>query len=93
MTVVDPPIAAAYLSGFDYNATHFIRALNDGGFLDTLFTWLTFAGNGIFIVWIAIALYLAGARTEALVITLVFFTTTTIAFRLKYAIARPRRTI
>jgi hypothetical protein len=31
------PLAPAYFGGFDYNATHFIGGLNDGGLLNTLF--------------------------------------------------------
>jgi undecaprenyl-diphosphatase len=74
----------------EHHATHLIRALNDGGFLDTLFLWFTFMGSSIFMVLITIALYLAGARKEALVFALVFIITTAIPFGLKYAIARPR---
>jgi undecaprenyl-diphosphatase len=87
---VHSPIAAAYLGGFDYNATHFIRGLNDGGFLNTLFWWVTFTGSITFMVLITIALYLAGARKEALVFALVFILANAVAFGLKYAIARPR---
>ena len=90
LSLVHPPIAAAYLGGFDYNATHFIRALNDGGFLNTLFWWVTFTGSLTFMVVITIALYLAGARKEALVFALVFIIANAVAFGLKYAIARPR---
>ena len=84
------PIAAAYLGGFDYNATHFIRGLNDGGFLNTLFWLVTFTGSITFMVLITIALYLAGARKEALVFALVFIIANAVAFGLKYAVARPR---
>jgi len=87
---VHSPIAAAYLGGFDYNATHFIRGLNDGGFLNTLFWWVTFTGSIIFMVLITIALYLAGARKEALVFALVLIIANAVAFGLKYTIARPR---
>jgi undecaprenyl-diphosphatase len=87
---VHSPIAAAYLGGFDYNATHFIRGLNDGGFLNSLFWWVTFTGSITFMVLITIALYLAGARKEALVLALVFIIANAVAFGLKYAIARPR---
>ena len=87
---VHSPIAAAYLGGFDYNATHFIRGLNDGGFLNTLFWWVTFTGSITFMVLITIALYLAGARKEALVFALVLIIANAVAFGLKYTIARPR---
>jgi undecaprenyl-diphosphatase len=87
---IHSPIASAYLGGFDYNATHFIRGLNDGGFLNTLFWWVTFTGSITFMVLITIALYLAGARKEALVFALVFILANVFAFGLKYAIARPR---
>jgi Membrane-associated phospholipid phosphatase len=87
---IHSPIASAYLGGFDYNATHFIRGLNDGGFLNTLFWWVTFTGSLTFMVLITIALYLAGARKEALVFALVFILANVVAFGLKYAIARPR---
>jgi undecaprenyl-diphosphatase len=90
LSLVHPPIAAAYLGGFDYNATHFIRALNDGGFLNTLFWWVTFTGSLTFMVVITIVLYLGGARKEALVFALVFIIANAVAFGLKYAIARPR---
>jgi undecaprenyl-diphosphatase len=90
LPLVHSPIAAAYLGGFDYNATHFIRGLNDGGFLNTLFWWVTFTGSITFMVLITIALYLAGARKEALVFALVFILANAVAFGLKYAIARPR---
>jgi undecaprenyl-diphosphatase len=88
--LVNPSVAAAYLGGFDYNATHFIRALNDGGFLNTVFWWVTFTGSLTFMVLITIALYLAGARKEALIFALVFIIANIVAFGLKYAIARPR---
>ena len=87
---IHSPIASVYLGGFDYNATHFIRGLNDGGFLNTLFWWVTFTGSLTFMVLITIALYLAGARKEALVFALVFILANVVAFGLKYAIARPR---
>jgi len=87
---IHAPIASAYLGGFDYNATHFIRGLNDGGFLNTLFWWVTFTGSITFMVLITIALYLAGARKEALVFALVFIIANAVAFGLKYTIARPR---
>ena len=87
---IHSPIASAYLGGFDYNATHFIRGLNDGGLLNTLFWWVTFTGSITFMVLITIALYLAGARKEALVFALVFILANVVAFGLKYAIARPR---
>ncbi|MGA2884352.1 MAG: phosphatase PAP2 family protein [Halobacteriota archaeon] len=84
------PIASAYLGGFDYDATHFIRGLNNGGFLNTLFWWITFTGSFTFMVLITIALYLAGARKEALVFAVIFIITNAVGFGLKYAIARPR---
>jgi len=87
---IHAPMASAYFGGFDYNATHFIRGLNDGGFLNTLFWWVTFSGSITFMVLITIALYLAGARKEALVFALVFLLANVVAFGLKYAIARPR---
>ena len=90
LSLVHQPVAAAYLGGFDYNATHFIRTLNDGGFLNTLFWWVTFTGSLTFMVVITIALYLAGARKEALVFALVFIIANAVAFGLKYSIARPR---
>ncbi len=90
LSLVHPPVAATYLGGFDYNATHFIRALNDGGFLNTLFWWITFTGSLTFMVVTIITLYLAGARKEALVFAVVFITANVVAFGLKYAIARPR---
>jgi len=87
---IHSPMASAYLGGFDYIATHFIRGLNDGGLLNTLFWWVTFTGSITFMVLITIALYLAGARKEALVFALVFILANVVAYGLKYAIARPR---
>ena len=84
------PFASAYLGRFDYDVTHFIRGLNDGGLLNTLFWWVSFTGSLTFMVLITIALYLAGARKEALVFAIVLIVTNVVAFGLKYAIARPR---
>ena len=92
LPAIHAPIASAYFGGFDYNATHFIRGLNDGGLLNTLFWSVTFTGSLTFMVLITIALYLAGARKEALVFALVFLVANVVAFGLKYAIARPRPT-
>jgi hypothetical protein len=61
------PLTAAYPGGFDYDLTHFIRGLSPGGFLNTLFWWVTFTGSITFMALITIALYLAGVRKEALV--------------------------
>jgi undecaprenyl-diphosphatase len=83
-------VASAYLGRFDYDVTHFIRALNSGGPVDSLFSWITFTGTIIFMVLISTSLYLAGARKEALVFTIVLIITTAITFGLKYIIARPR---
>ena len=66
------PLTVAYPGGFDYDLTHFIRGLDPGGFLNTLFWWVTFTGSITFMVLITIALYLAGACKEALVFALVF---------------------
>ncbi len=84
------PLASAYFGGFDYDVTHFIRGLNNGGLLNTLFWWVTFTGSFTFMVLITIALYLAGARKEALVFAVIFIITNAVGFGLKYAIARPR---
>ena len=84
------PIASAYLGGFDYDVTHFIRGLNNGGFLNTLFWWVTFTGSITFLVLITIALYIAGLRKEALVFAIIFILTTAFATAVKYAVARPR---
>ena len=83
-------VASAYLGGFDYDVTHFIRALNNGGLLDSLFWWVTFTGSLLFMVLINIALYLAGARKEALVVAIVLIITNVVSYGLKYSIARPR---
>lgn len=90
VSLLQPSVASVYLGKFDYDVTHFIRALNSGGPLDTLFSWITFTGTITFIVLIIISLYLAGARKEALVFTIVMIVTNVITFGLKYAIARPR---
>ncbi len=84
------PLTVAYPGGFDYDLTHFIRGLDPGGFLNTLFWWVTFTGSITFMVLITIALYLAGARKEALVFALVFILANVVAFGLKYTIARLR---
>ena len=88
--LLQPSVASVYLGKFDYDVTHFVRALNGGGPLDTLFSWITFTGTITFMVLMIISLYLAGARKEALVFTIVMIITNVIAFGLKYAIARPR---
>ena len=44
------PLASAYFGGFDYDVTHFIRGLNNGGLLNTLFWWVTFTGSITFMV-------------------------------------------
>ncbi len=80
------PLTVAYPGGFDYDLTHLIRGLDPGGFLNTLFWWVTFTGSISFMVLITIALYLAGARKEALVFALA----NVVAFGLKYTIARLR---
>ncbi len=84
------PLASAYFGSFDYDVTHFIRGLNNGSLLNTLFWWVTFTGSITFMVMITIALYLAGLRKEALVFAFVFILANVVAFGLKYAIARPR---
>jgi hypothetical protein len=62
LSIAHPSAAAAYFSSFDYNPTHFIRALTDGSFLNSLLLWVTFTGSLIFMLLITIALYLAGAQ-------------------------------
>jgi len=84
------PLASAYFGGFDYDVTHFIRGLNNGGLLNTLFWWVTFTGSITFMVLITIALYVAGLRKEALVFAIIFILTTAFATAVKYAVARPR---
>ncbi len=76
------PLASAYFGSFDYDVTHFIRGLNNGSLLNTLFWWVTFTGSIIFMVLITIALYLAGLRKEALVFAFVFILANVVAFGL-----------
>ncbi len=85
------PLASAYFGSFDYDVTHFIRGLNNGSLLNTLFWWVTFTGSITFMVLITIALYLAGLRKEALVFAYCLHTCKCSGVRtVKYAIARPR---
>ena len=90
VSLLHASVASAYLGSLDYDITHFIRALNNGGLLDTLFWWITFTGSVIFMALITVSLYLAGARKEALVVAIVLIVTNAVSFGLKYVIARPR---
>lgn len=84
------PVASVYLGGLDYTLTHFIRGLNDNPALNTLFTWISFTADTLFMVLMIAALYLGGYRKEALVVAIVFLVTNVVTLGLKYLIARPR---
>jgi undecaprenyl-diphosphatase len=90
VSLLHASVASPYLGSLDYDITHFIRALNNGGLLDSLFWWITFTGTIIFMALITVSLYLAGARKEALVVAIVLIITNVVSFGLKYVIARPR---
>ncbi len=83
-------IASIYFTHFDYDLTHYLRDLNNGGLLNTMFTYVTLTGDLIFMVFIIIALVVGGARKEALVFAIVFIVVNLLAVGLKYIIARPR---
>lgn len=83
-------IASIYFTHFDYDLTHYLRNLNNGGLLNTLFTYVTLTGDITFMVFIIIALFVGGARKEALVFAIVFIVVNLLALSLKYVIARPR---
>jgi membrane-associated phospholipid phosphatase len=82
-------IASIYFTHFDDDLTHHLRDLNNGGLLDTLFTYVTLTGDATFMVFI-IALFVGGARKEALVFAIVFIVVNILALSFKYVIARPR---
>ncbi len=84
------PAASLYLGRYDYTLTHFIRGLNDNPILNTIFTWISFTADTLFMVLMIAALYLGGYRKEALVIAVVFVATNVVTLGLKYLIARPR---
>ncbi len=84
------PAASLYLGRYDYTLTHFIRALNNSPVLNTLFTWVSFTADTLFMVLMVAALYLGGYRKEALVVAVVFVVTNAVTLGLKYLIARPR---
>ncbi|MDD1720753.1 MAG: phosphatase PAP2 family protein [Euryarchaeota archaeon] len=84
------PVASAYLGGFDYTLTHFIRGLNDNPVWNALFTWVSFTADTLFMVLLVAALYLGGYRKEALVVAVVLLVTNGVTLGLKYLIARPR---
>jgi undecaprenyl-diphosphatase len=90
LSLLHASVVSAYLGRFDYDVTHFIRALSNGGLLDSLFWWITFTGSVVFMTLTTIALYLAGARKEALVLAIVLIITNVVSYGLKYIIARPR---
>jgi undecaprenyl-diphosphatase len=90
LSLMHASVSSAYLGSLDYDVTHFIRALNNGGLLDSLFWWVTFTGSVIFMALITVSLYLAGARKEALVVAIVLIITNVVSLGLKYVIARPR---
>ncbi|MGZ4852570.1 MAG: phosphatase PAP2 family protein [Halobacteriota archaeon] len=83
-------MASAYLRSFAYTLTHFIRGLNDNNALNTIFTWVSFTADTVFMVLMIAALYLGGYRKEALVFAIVFLVTNAVTQGLKYLIACPR---
>ncbi|HYC19495.1 MAG TPA: phosphatase PAP2 family protein [Candidatus Bathyarchaeia archaeon] len=85
------PAASVYWGGYDYTITHFIRGLNNNPVANTLFTWLTFTADTLFMVLIIAALYLGGYKKEALVFAAVFLVTYVVVHAgIKYLVARPR---
>ncbi len=88
--VLHQPVASAYLGGYDYTLTHFIRGLNDNPLANALFTWFTFTADTLFMALTIVALYLGGYRKEALIIAVVLLATNVVTYGMKYLIARPR---
>ncbi len=88
--LLHPTAASLYLGQYDYTLTHLIRGLNENSTLNTIFTWISFTADTLFMVLMIAALYLGGYRKEALVVAVVFLITNVATIGLKYLIARPR---
>jgi undecaprenyl-diphosphatase len=84
------PAASVYLGGYDYTITHFIRGLDDNPVLNTLFSWITFAADSLFMIFTIAALYLGGYRKEAVVTAVALLGANVVTSGLKYLVARPR---
>jgi undecaprenyl-diphosphatase len=84
------PVAAIYFGPVDFYFTHLVRGLNDGAILNNLFWFITYTGSATFMVLTIAALYLSGARKEALVFAVVFCVGSIFTLGLKDFIARPR---
>jgi undecaprenyl-diphosphatase len=84
------PLAAIYLGPVDFYFTHLARGLNDGCIFNNLFWFITYTGSATFMILTIAALYLSGARKEALVFAVVFCIGSIITLGLKDFFARPR---
>ena len=84
------PVAAIYFGPVDFYFTHLARGLNDGCIFNNLFWFITYTGSATFMILTIAALYLSGARKEALVFAVVFCIGSIITLGLKDFIARPR---
>ncbi len=86
---VSPVLAIPYLGDLDTDVTRFMSELGNGAAYQ-FFTYFTFTGGISFMLLTIVALYLGGARKEALVFAIVFGLTTAVTLGLKDIIYRPR---
>ena len=82
--------AAVYFGPLDFYFTHLARSLNDAGVFNNLFWYITWTGSASFMVITIVALYLGGARKEALVFAVVWGISSVLTLGMKGIIARPR---
>ncbi|MGZ4932629.1 MAG: phosphatase PAP2 family protein [Halobacteriota archaeon] len=81
--------ATSYLGDIDTDVLHFMSGINNET-ANQFFTYFTFTGGISFMLLTIIALYLGGARKEALVFAVVFGLTTAVTLGLKDVLYRPR---
>jgi len=84
------PVAAVYLGPLDFYFTHLARSLNDAGVFNNLFWYITWTGSATFMVITIVALYLSGARKEALIFAFVWGIGIVLTLGIKDFIGRPR---
>jgi len=84
------PVAAVYFGPLDFYFTHLARSLNDAGVFNNLFWYITWTGSASFMVITIVALYLSGARKEALIFAVVWGIGTILTLGMKGIIGRPR---
>jgi undecaprenyl-diphosphatase len=83
-------VTAFDLGAPDYDVLRFISDINHGGVVNQFFTYFTLTGGFAFMLLTVIALYVAGARKEALVFAIVLGLTTITTVGLKGITARTR---